>query len=66
MRDYGFMSMYFFVGTYILMAFDFVFNHDGILIVMMIMMGVGTFFGIKWIIVKRKVEKYESINPILS
>lgn len=59
-------AMYFFIAMYIMMAFDFVFNHIGFLIVMLVLMGIGSYFSMRWIMAKRKQENYSKLNPIMN
>lgn len=56
MDNFGFGAVYFFVGSYILIALDITLNNIGFLFSMMVLTSLGTYCGVRWILAKRKME----------
>ena len=57
MNDNAFGTVLFFAGSYLMMAFDFVLNNIGFLFSMTILLILGSYCGLRWIIDKRHIEK---------
>lgn len=64
MNNYGFGTVYFFVGMFLMMLMDIALQNIGFLISMNILMILGSYCGFRWVIEKRKMEVFYRLNPI--